>query len=236
MRKDSISPPFFSFWFTLTSLFPLTAIMSFDLHLQWPCDSNNGAASLGSFWLKGGHPDDPKHGFDSLTSEIPQKWKCIIPKVWAPTHQAHCKVVKSKSYREVAGEGGKRISSSPSSKVVVMVTIWDVSPGSLWCACWNCAWALEQGQHRLGSGLSHLLTSRLIWGLQNGDCQSWHWGTWTHSWGLPTSFCQALIDPSSSPMMLPSTAPVRVPWGSGQGHGGRDMPGSLQRSGPGIFG
>lgn len=39
-------------------------------------------------------------------------------------------MVKSKSYREVAGEGGKRISSSPSSKVVVMVTIWDVSPGS----------------------------------------------------------------------------------------------------------
>ena len=37
-------------------------------------------------------------------------------------------------------------------------------------------------------------------------------------------------------MMLPSTPPVRVPWGSGQGHGGRDMPGSLQRSGPGISG
>lgn len=164
------------------------------------------------------------------------KMKCIIPRVWdAPTHQAHCKVVKSKSYREscwrkVVRGLGRSCAQSCSHGYHLGCLSWE----AVVCMLKPKPGALEQDNIGLIC-LCHHSPADWFGACRMVRCQSWHWGTWISQLRVTTSFCQALIDPSSSPMMLPSTPPVRGPeavvrpW--------RERYARLtQRSGPGIFG
>lgn len=137
---------------------------------------------------------------------------------------ALCQVVTFKSYREGIGNrsGGDKVVPTPKSnhriyflgrRVLCLLTMC-LGFGSRTTRVW--IWAPPP---------THQLTD---WDLQDGQCQRQHCGHSGPQLRATRLLLPGLIDPCSSLMMPPSTLPVRVPEGSGQGqgrNGGRGAPG-----------